>query len=604
MSKEIRLNAFTINSPGHLSTGLWRHPDDQSHRYADLRYWADLAVTLERGLFDGLFIADVLGVYDVYGHSPDAALRNAAQVPINDPLQLVSAMTAVTRHLGFGVTASVSFEHPYPFARRMSTADHLSGGRIGWNVVTSYLESGARNLGQAAQLTHDNRYELAEEYLAVCYKLWEGSWESGAVRRDAANGIYVDPKRVHEIGHRGEFFTVPGFHLSEPSPQRTPALYQAGASSRGKQFAARHGECVFVAAPTRAILRRQVDSLRAEVERQGRQAGDILIFNQITVVLAPSDEQARAKFDDYRRYISRDGSLALMSVWTGIDLSRFDPEQTLEHVESNAIQSAAEAFTSADPERSWTINEIADYCGIGGDGPVIVGSPGTVADALQVWIEETGADGFNIAAVVNPGSFADIADLLVPELQRRRGWIGVLIDAGVSLSFFSAFFSSINAAARIIYTFGRQGVLHELTGRAHEANATPHIAVALVALLSLVTALIFSAHGTALLDSYGYLSMIATYGWLLAYVLVAVGAPLYLRRQGKLKVLHVLLSIVSVVLLAIALIGSVYPVQDGVYAWLPYVFLALLALGLAWFLVLRVRSPERLKELEADLLKE
>lgn len=182
------------------------------------------------------------------------------------------------------------------------------------------------------------------------------------------------------------------------------------------------------------------------------------------------------------------------------------------------------------------------------------------------------------------------------------GWIGVLIDAGVSLSFFAAFFSSINAAARIIYTFGRQGVLHELAGRAHQTNATPHVAVALVALLSLVTALVFTAHGTALLDSYGYLSSIATYGWLLAYVLVAIGAPLYLRRLGKLKGFHVLVSVVAVVLLAIPLVGSLYPVPDGVYALLPYVFLALLALGLAWFLALRSRYPERLRELEEDLL--
>ena len=419
MGKEIRLNAFTINSPGHLSAGLWRHPADQSHRYTDLRHWVDLARTLERGLFDGLFIADVLGVYDVYGGNADAALRNAAQLPINDPLQLVSAMAAATSHLGFGITASVSFEHPYPFARRLSTADHLSGGRIGWNVVTSYLESGARNLGHAAQLTHDNRYDLADEYLEVCYKLWEGSWEAGAVKRDAERGVFVDPEQVHEIAHRGKFFTVPGFHLSEPSPQRTPVLFQAGASARGRAFAARHGECVFVAAPTRAILRRQVEALRAQAQSEGREADDLLVFNQITLVLAPTDAEARAKFDDYRRYISREGALALMSGWTGIDLSRFDGCQTLAHVESNAIQSAVEAFTSADPERTWTVNEIADYCGIGGDGPVIVGSPATVADALQAWAEETGVDGFNIGAIVNPGSFADIADLLVPELQRR-----------------------------------------------------------------------------------------------------------------------------------------------------------------------------------------
>jgi amino acid transporter len=182
------------------------------------------------------------------------------------------------------------------------------------------------------------------------------------------------------------------------------------------------------------------------------------------------------------------------------------------------------------------------------------------------------------------------------------GWVGVLIDAGVALSFFAAFFSSINAAARIVYTFGRQGVLHASTGQAHERNATPHVAVALITVLALATALVFTARGTALLDSYGYLSSIATYGWLLAYVLVAIGAPLYLRRQGRLRVRHVAISVVAVVLLAIPLAGSVYPVPAGVYAWLPYVFVALLAIGLGWFLVLRVRFPERLRELEAELL--
>ncbi|MBV8045892.1 MAG: LLM class flavin-dependent oxidoreductase [Paludibacterium sp.] len=419
MRKEIRLNAFTINSPGHLSPGLWRHPEDQSHRYTDLRYWTDLATTLERGKIDGLFIADVLGVYDVYGRSPETALRQAAQVPINDPLQLVSAMAAVTQHLGFGITASVSFEHPYPFARRLSTADHLTQGRVGWNIVTSYLDSGARNLGQAQQLTHDNRYELADEYLEVCYKLWEGSWRDDAVQRDAGRGIYVEPSGVRNIDHHGRYFTVPGFHLSEPSPQRTPVLYQAGASSRGRQFAARHAECVFVAAPTRHVLRQQVDAIRQEVSRQGRQPDEVTIFNQLTVIVAHSDEAARAKFEDYQRFISHDGALALMSGWTGIDLSQFAGDQTLEHVESNAIQSAVEAFTAADPERQWTVREIAQYCGIGGDGPVIVGSAQTVADALEAWVDETGVDGFNLSAVINPGTFADVVDLLVPELQRR-----------------------------------------------------------------------------------------------------------------------------------------------------------------------------------------
>ncbi|WP_030425278.1 LLM class flavin-dependent oxidoreductase, partial [Acinetobacter baumannii] len=177
MTKRISFNAFEMNCIAHQSPGLWRHPQDRSVEYKDLEYWTDLAQILERGFFDGIFIADVLGIYDVYHQSAEHALTGAVQVPVNDPLQIVPAMAAVTKHLGFGVTTSISFEHPYPFARRISTLDHLTKGRVGWNIVTSYLESGSKNLGLKTQVNHDNRYDIADEYLEVLYKLWEGSWE-------------------------------------------------------------------------------------------------------------------------------------------------------------------------------------------------------------------------------------------------------------------------------------------------------------------------------------------------------------------------------------------------------------------------------------------
>lgn len=419
MSKQIRLNAFAMNTVGHLSPGLWRHPRDQARRYTDLHYWIELARTLERGKIDGLFIADVLGVYDVYHGGPEHALQHAAQVPANDPLQLVPAMAAATEHLGFGVTASVSFEHPYPFARRMSTLDHLTRGRAGWNIVTSYLESGARNIGLKQQLNHEQRYALAAEYLEVCYKLWEASWEDDAVVADAERGVYADPAKVHPIAHKGAHFEVPGFHLSEPSPQRTPVLYQAGASSRGKAFAAGNAECVFVAAPTRHILRNQVADLRRQAEAHGRKGSDLLVFNQLTVIVAPTDAEAQARLREYREYASQDGALTLMSGWTGIDFGQYAPDQVLRQVESNAIQSAVDAFTAADPSRTWTTAEIADYCALGGDGPLLVGSPQSVADELQAWVEETDVDGFNLSSIVAPETFVDIVDLLVPELQTR-----------------------------------------------------------------------------------------------------------------------------------------------------------------------------------------
>ena len=209
--REIRLNAFDMNCVGHQSPGLWAHPRDRSWQYKDLEYWVDLARLLERGKFDGLFIADVLGVYDVLNGNGDAAIRQAAQVPVNDPLALITPMALVTEHLGFGLTASLSFEHPYPFARRLSTLDHLTKGRVGWNIVTSYLESGARNIGQKAQTDHDARYDYADEYLEVVYKLLEGSWEDGAVLRDRERKIFSDPRKIHPINHQGNFFSVPAY---------------------------------------------------------------------------------------------------------------------------------------------------------------------------------------------------------------------------------------------------------------------------------------------------------------------------------------------------------------------------------------------------------
>lgn len=417
--QEIRLNAFSMNTVGHLSPGLWRHPRDQSRRYLDLDYWMELAQTLERGKIDAIFLADVLGVYDVYGGSADAALRGGVQVPVNDPLQLIPAMASVTTDLGFGVTSSVSFEHPFPFARRMSTLDHLTRGRVAWNVVTSYLTSGALNLGVSGQVAHDRRYDIAEEYLEVCYKLWERSWDDDAVVADAASGVYAEPSRVHPIEHAGEFFTVPGIHLSEPSPQRTPYLFQAGASPRGVQFASRHAESVFVAAPSKTVLAKQVAGLQTALGAAGRSAANVTVINQQTVVVAETDAEAQRLFEGYLELASGTGALTLMSGWTGIDFAQLDADSVLQDQASEGIQSVVRAFTAADPDRKWTVREIAEYAKIGGDGPVIVGSAATVADQLESWVEETGVGGFNLAGIAVPETWSQVTELLVPELQKR-----------------------------------------------------------------------------------------------------------------------------------------------------------------------------------------
>ncbi|WP_261624576.1 LLM class flavin-dependent oxidoreductase [Nesterenkonia marinintestina] len=418
--REILFNAFDMNCVVHQSPGLWRHPEDRARDYNTLGYWTSLARTLERGLFDGLFIADVLGPYDVFDASPDAALRSGAQIPVNDPFLLVSAMAAVTEHLGFGLTAGTAYEHPYPFARRLGTLDHLTGGRVGWNVVTGYLPAAAQNMGQDEQMEHDRRYDHADEYMDVVYKLLESSWEDDAVVADRERGVFTDPSKVHRIEHEGEFFRTPGISVVEPSPQRMPVVYQAGASTRGRAFAGRHAEAVFINPPTKVLAKASVQKIRQAAVDAGRDAYDVRIFAMQTVVTGADEAAAQAKYDDLAQYVDPEGGLVLMSGWMGIDLSEFDLDQPIGDVESNAIRSTVETFQKASgrEDEAWTVRQLAEWVGVGGFGPVIVGDGASAARQLVEWQDETDVDGFNLAYHITPGTFEDIVEHVVPELQR------------------------------------------------------------------------------------------------------------------------------------------------------------------------------------------
>ncbi|WP_338597902.1 LLM class flavin-dependent oxidoreductase [Saccharopolyspora sp. SCSIO 74807] len=419
-SRRIRLFAFDFQGPAHLSAGLWRHDDDQGHRYGDVHYWTKYAELLEQARFDGVFFADNLGYHDVYQGSPAGALADGAQLPANDPSLVVSAMAAATEHLGFGLTGSTSYEHPYALARKFSTLDHLTDGRIGWNLVTSYAGSAARNLGNGQLTPHDERYDVAAEHLEVCYKLWENSWEDGAVVRDKDRCTWADPQRVHDIDHHGKYFDVPGFALCEPSPQRTPVIFQAGGSSKGRALAAAHAEGVFVNALSKTALERQVEALRSQAAEAGRDPGSLRVLQMLNVVVAPTDEQAHAKYERYRKLVSYSGAMARYSGWTALDMSRFDPDVPLRHVKTDAGQTMVDLFSRMDPDKEWTPRDIAEFIGIGGSGPTIVGSPQTVADELISWVEQTGIDGFNLGHAVKYQDIADFAELVVPELQRRE----------------------------------------------------------------------------------------------------------------------------------------------------------------------------------------
>lgn len=417
MAKQIRLNAFDMNCVGHIQHGMWSHPRDASPAYNTLGYWQNLARVAERGLFDGIFLADILGVYDVYQGGPDASIARAVQIPVNDPLLVVPAMAAVTQHLGFGVTCNLTYEPPYTFARRMSTLDHLTEGRIGWNIVTGYLDSAARGMGFAQQRDHDDRYEVADEYMEVVYKLWEASWTDDAVVRDRGATLFAHPEKVRPVRHQGRYYNLDAIHLCEPSPQRTPVLYQAGASDRGRAFAARHAECVFLYGrkeQTRAV----VADIRARAAAAGRDPAGILIFSGRAVVVGRTRKEAQEKYAEYQRYANVEGALAHFSASLGVDLGKYALDETIRYEKNNANNSMLEAITIRSKE-PWTVRRIIGEMQLGARNAPFVGSAEEVADDLQSWVEETDIDGFNLSRVVTPEGLEDFVDLVVPILQER-----------------------------------------------------------------------------------------------------------------------------------------------------------------------------------------
>lgn len=421
--KQLILNAFAMQAPGHLNPGLFRYPKDKGNEYTNIKHWVALAQKLEAAKFHAIFFADVLGGYDVYRGPSNLhpTIPAGAQFPINDPLYSVAAMAAATENIGFGVTASTTYESPYALARKFSTVDHLSNGRVAWNIVTSYLDSAARNFGLDTQIEHDERYRIADEYLRVAYQLWEGSWRDDAVLHGQPQ--YADPDAVRRIDHNGKYFNVPGPHLCEPSPQRTPFLFQAGTSSAGKKFAATHAEAIFLSGQTPELVRVSVDSIRKQAAEIGRDPRSIKIVAGMLAIVGETDEAAQAKYDELAQYGDREGALALFGGWTGYDLSKYADDEDFRFAEAPAIRSMvnhwAETVPGSDGKKKWDKTTIADHLILGGNGSKSIGSAKTVADDLERWADIADIDGFNFAYATIPETFDDLINLLIPELKSR-----------------------------------------------------------------------------------------------------------------------------------------------------------------------------------------
>ncbi|MGK9148760.1 NtaA/DmoA family FMN-dependent monooxygenase [Plantibacter flavus] len=404
-----------MNCVSHITHGLWRLPDNHREQYTDIRYWTRLARTAEEGGFDAVFIADVVGAYDVFRGGPADALREGLQIPNNDPMLVVPAMAAVTEHLGFGITFSTSYEPPFAFARRMSTLDHLTNGRVAWNIVTSYLPNAARNFGLAEEIPHDERFAIAEEYLDVLYKLWEGSWDDDAVIRDRQAGVYSDPDKVRYIDHIGTYFQVAGPHLSEPSAQRTPVLFTATASPAGIAFAGRHAEAVFTGVRGAGGAGPLLERFRASAADNGRDGESLKIVVQAAVIVAATQEEAEAKAQQYREYASIVGRFVHASL-------PFDPTaHPAERTVAEALEVEGARADALPPQV--TAGTVGDFIArVGSDLEqdfFAVGTPSRVADEIERWLDEVGIDGINLRQYHSFDTLTDFVELVVPELRRR-----------------------------------------------------------------------------------------------------------------------------------------------------------------------------------------
>lgn len=415
MPQTLSFSAFVMNTASHILHGLWRDPEGIQRDFNDVQVWITLAKKLEAGGFDALFFADVIGLHGPYQGDWAFHVENGLQIPSNDPMMLMSALAVNTTRLGLAFTAAPLQEPPFNFARRVSTLDHLSKGRIAWNIVTSSSKNAFRNFGYDGLVPHDNRYRWAEEYVDVLYKLWEGSWDEGAVLQDRESGTYMDSSKVHKIHHVGERYKVEGPHLVSPSPQRTPVLFQAGASAAGKDFAARNAEAIFIVSPDPENARRLIDETRQLAVQHGRNARDVRFYQGLSFVIGDTIEEAQAKEQELDSKIDANMMVAHMAGGMGIDLGHYHLDTPLEHIETEGIRSTYEWLKQSTPGR---IPTVADLILLRTRTTRIVGTPETIADQLEIW-QSLGIDGINVINATLHGSYDEFIDKVMPVLRRR-----------------------------------------------------------------------------------------------------------------------------------------------------------------------------------------
>ncbi|KAH8649905.1 luciferase-like domain-containing protein [Xylariales sp. PMI_506] len=401
--KQIHLAFFETACTGnHMCAGQWKREGDNSRSKDRLDYWINIAKLADEGKITCIFFADSYAGKDVLGDEMKSIFASGTNVAQLDPLVIISAMAAVTK--------SVTYVKPYIVSRTYSTLDHLTEGRVAWNIVTSYSQSSADAFGEENVLPHDERYAMAHEYMDVVYKLWESSWDDGAQVWDVERKVAYDSSKIKKIEHTGKYLKMHARNQVHPSPQRTPVLFQAGASKTGMGFAAKHAECIFLAGMFPAQVAKQVQDTRAAAAAAGRDPSALKFFTGFTPFIGATLEEAQAKYDAALANADYMGGLAQVAAYLGVDLSQYPLDEPLnlgsEAASDRTITGIMKNFSETDVE--WTPRKVGLKMALGGFHPCPVGTPAMIADVMEEWSEVADVDGFLIAYVTNPASFEDV----------------------------------------------------------------------------------------------------------------------------------------------------------------------------------------------------
>ncbi|MFB2552580.1 LLM class flavin-dependent oxidoreductase [Ensifer soli] len=419
MGKHLHLAGFLWASHLTHSHAQWRHPR-QDPGFLTPEYYQNLARIAEKGKFDFVFFADLLAIPGRYGDDISEALKRGTQAVASlDPAFVVAVMAAATKKLGLGLTRSTSYYPPYDVARTFATLDHLSRGRVAWNVVTSLNQAEAQNFGFDEHLDHNIRYERAEEFLEASFKLWD-SWGEGSLVQDKASGLFADPSKIKRADHDGTFFRTRGPLNVPRSPQARPAIMQAGSSSRGKDFAARWAEIVFEIDPTSEGRKAYYKDLKSRAVNFGRDPYEIKIFPSFIAFVGETEAIAREKQAYHNELADPVSGLITLSAHTDHDFSQYNLDDPIADLNSvPGCQGIFDVARRLTVKGNLTLRDIGKLYAQGVLLPHIVGTASQVADEIEASFRGEEADGFIISSGYSPGAYEEFVDLVVPELQRR-----------------------------------------------------------------------------------------------------------------------------------------------------------------------------------------